>query len=63
MYAAEGGHASVVEMLLDKRAEVDARDVVRGPRDLKGRGGETSEGPILLICHFSHWLAESLWAG
>ena len=36
MFAAREGHAGVVEVLLDKRAEVDARDVVRGPHGAPG---------------------------
>ncbi len=40
MLAAEGGRAGVVEVLLDKRAEVDARGGwVSGPKE--GRGGFT----------------------
>ena len=53
MYAANKGHAGVVEVLLDKRAEVDARDsVVRGPNSRDHRVGQgASEGPLA----FSPW--------
>ena len=36
MIAASEGHTGVVEMLLDKRAEVDTRDKVRGPHGCPG---------------------------
>ena len=34
MFAADKGHAGVVEVLLDKRAEVNARDKVKGHHGL-----------------------------